>query len=100
MLKSYSTSNMGILMEEIDKKHRGLRVKQILMEKGVDISVLAKSVNLFEEHLHVLFSDRFMDYDIIKFIGCKAGYDFSKEFPEMEEKVLLTRKVASKEDNP
>lgn len=87
---------MDILMEEIDNKHRGLRVKQTLMEKGVDISVLAKKVNLFEDHLHVLFSDRFLDYDIIKFIGYKAGHDFSQEFPEMKEKALLTQNFSSK----
>lgn len=87
---------MNMLMDGIDKNHRGLKVKQALMSKGVDISALAKRVNLFEEHLHIMFSDRFLDYDIIKFIGDKAGHDFSQEFPEMEEKALLTHKPASR----
>lgn len=94
----YNIHQDDMLMEEMDKKHRGLKVKQALMSKGVDISTLAKRVNLFEEHLHVLFSDRFLDYDIIKFIGNKVGHDFSQEFPEMDEKVLLTYKSSSKAD--
>lgn len=92
--------DMDMLMDQIDKKHRGLKVKQALMDKGVDISELAKSVNMFEEHLHVMFTDQFLDYDIIKFIGYKAGHDFSKEFPEMEEKALLTQKFTPKTDMP
>lgn len=89
-----------LFMEGIDEKHRGMKVKQTLINKGVDMGVLAKRVNLFEEHLHVLFSDRFLDYDLIKFIGYKAGHDFSQEFPEMEQQAALSKSLIFKADAP
>lgn len=77
-------------MEAIQIKHRGMEVAQILMKKGIDMPTLAKNVNLYEEHLYVLLGDKFLDYDIINFIGHKIGHDFSNEFPEIREECSLT----------
>lgn len=58
-------------------------VEQVLIKKGIDISTLSKLINLSKEHLYILLGDRFLEYDIIKFIGKQVGHDFSNEFPEL-----------------
>lgn len=63
--------------------HRGLKVAQVLVRKGIDLSKLSQLVDLTEDHLYVLLGDRFLEYDIIDFIGKKVGHGFSDEFPEM-----------------
>ncbi len=65
-------------------EHRGLKVEQVLVRKGIDISTLSKLINLHKDHLYVLLGDRFLEYDIIKFIGKHVGHDFSNEFPELK----------------
>lgn len=64
--------------------HRGFKVEQVLVSKGIDISRLSQLVNLTKDHLYVLLGDRFLEYDIIDFIGKHVDHDFSNEFPEMK----------------
>lgn len=67
------------------RKHRGMKVEQVLARKGVDINKLSRLINLNRDHIGVLFGDQFLEYDIISFIGKQVGHDFSQEFPEMKQ---------------
>jgi len=63
--------------------HRGQKVAEVLVSKGIEISALESIFYLDQDHLEILLSDRFLDFEIINYIGKNVGHDFSQEFPEM-----------------
>lgn len=71
-------------MEITYQNHRGRKVEQVLNEKGIKISSLAKMIDLHEEQVGVLLGDQFLDYAIINFIGRHIEHNFSNEFPEIQ----------------
>ena len=64
--------------------HRGQKVEEVLVSKGVEISSLEELFYLSQEHVKILLDDRFLDFHIINFIGTNVGHDFAEEFPEMK----------------
>ena len=67
------------------KKHRGEIVEEAARKSGFPISKLAKRLRISRNTLYNRFRDPELGYDFITAVGNIIHYNFTIDFPELEE---------------
>jgi hypothetical protein len=63
---------------------RGERVKAVIKQSGIPVSVIAKKIKKTRSTIHLWFHEDDLDFEKIKEIGDAINYDFSADFPQMK----------------
>lgn len=78
--------------------HRGAIVEQVLRKNNVNLTKLARQLNIHRSTLYNYFSYPKLDWDMIMDISKIISYDFAKEFPELRSQ--FSKDAASRAEEP
>lgn len=81
--------------------HRGQKLREILEDKGVSITFVAKRMEKKSPRIFYYWFDQpELPYSTLRRIGEIIGYDFSKDFPEMRNKAKMAQEAGVKYGRP